>query len=149
MSVVLVAGPPCSGKSTYVRDHAGPDDAVIEFERYVETASPTGDRYDVSPAVRAEAARRWHAEIKDVADAPGRTWVIWAAPRRADRGRFRAQFNAEVIVMMASPATCMERVRQQRPPAWAGYVRRWFEDFEPSKSGRETIIRTDLQEVAR
>ena len=33
MTLYVVTGPPCGGKSTYVREHAKPGDFVIDLDR--------------------------------------------------------------------------------------------------------------------
>lgn len=32
MVITVVTGPPCSGKSTYVRTHARPGDIIVDFD---------------------------------------------------------------------------------------------------------------------
>ena len=65
--MILVAGPPCGGKSTYATEHAVPGDLVLDFDDIVERI--TGDRYsrDADALMRAqteyhEMVRRWFNE---------------------------------------------------------------------------------------
>jgi predicted kinase len=132
--MILVAGPPCGGKTTYVRNRALPEDKTLDYDDIVESLGKP--RYEAGPEIAKQARRIW------VASLPMADWVIWTAPRRRDRGRFRAQFGAEVVVVMASLTECLERA-ETRPPAWADHIHRWFAMWEPSRSGQETIIRTD------
>ena len=134
MTVILVAGPPCGGKTTYVAEHALPGQNVLDYDDIVQGLGKP--RYEAGPEVTEPARRIW------VASLPSADWVIWCAPRRQDRGRFRSQHNAGVIVVMASMAECLKRA-EDRPPVWREHIRRWFAAWEPSTSGRELIVRTD------
>jgi hypothetical protein len=143
--ITLVAGPPCGGKTTYVRQNAGPHDAILDFDDIVEAL--TGDRYDRSPTVMRDARERWLRQLNDFTRvrATGRLWIVWTAPRRGDRGYFRGKYakhGAMVIVVMASEAECLRRAVADRPPSWASAVREWFAVWEPSRSGQERIVHT-------
>jgi hypothetical protein len=123
--IVLVAGPPCAGKTTYVQVHAAPGDEVVDYDAL---SGP-------------DAPQRWRRMV----DAPlgeGRTrWVIWTAPRRQDRGRFRSMHHAEVIVVWAPEHVCMERARSERPSRWVeDYVPAWFRAWQPSRTAGERIV---------
>jgi hypothetical protein len=134
---VLVAGPPCGGKTTFVADRARRGERVVDFDDIVEGLG--GARYQADPAMAAAAGRIWVASLP--AD-----WVVWCAPRRRDRGRFREQHQAQVVVVMASLEECLRRADADRPPPWQAAIRAWFAAWEPSRSGREFIVRTDLDE---
>lgn len=132
--MILVAGPPCGGKTTYVSENAGPTDVVLDFDDIIERI--TGDRYSRDTNAISQARTEWADRI------PTADWVIWTAPHRAQRGRFRSQWSASVIVVTASLDECLRRATDARPPSWQAMVRRWFSDWEPSRSGREQIIDT-------
>lgn len=132
--MILVAGPPCGGKTTYVSQHAAPTDVVLDFDDIVEQLC--GDRHTRDRQIVEQARAEWARRI------PLADWVIWTAPRRAQRGRFREQHHAQVIVVKASLDECLRRAAQARPPEWQTMVRHWFSDWEPSRSGREQIIDT-------
>ena len=133
--MILIAGPSCGGKSTYVQQHANPTDVVLDFDDIVEQL--TGTRYTRTPHILKQAQAEWTRRL------PLSDWVIWTAPRRTQRGRFRSQWNANIIVVKASLDTCLTRAAQHRPLEWQTLIRHWFRDWEPSKSGREQIINTD------
>lgn len=131
----LVAGPPCGGKTTYVEQHRRPGQVVLDFDDLIEELG--GVRYEApSPLVR-QAHDLWMARV-------GRAdWVIHLAPTRVQRGRLRSMLQAEVVVVMATMQVCLDRASASRPPTWERQIRRWFMDFEPSRSGKETIVHTD------
>lgn len=132
--MILVAGPSCGGKTTYTQAHAAPTDTVLDFDDIVERIS--GERYTRNPHVLEQAQAEWTRRI------PSSDWVIWTAPRRQQRGRFRSQHNATVIVVKASLEECLTRAAELRPPEWQTMIRHWFRDWEPSTSGSEQIIDT-------
>lgn len=128
----LIAGPPCGGKSTYVLDQAEPADVVLDFDDIVEELG--GDRYSLDARVRQQAQLEFRRRL------PAAHWVIWTAPRRAQRARFQSQWNAAVVVVMADPAECLRRAELARPPQWQQLVRRWFAEWQPGV--RERIVNT-------
>lgn len=107
-------------------------DVVLDFDDLVEQLA--GDRYDRTPEVLDQARAEWSTRL------PAADWVIWTAPCR--RGRFRSQWNAQVIVVTASMDECLRRASVHRPHAWQAMVRRWFVEWEPSRSGSEQTIDT-------
>lgn len=131
--MILVAGPPCGGKSTYVREHAGPGESVLDFDDLVEEIA--GVRYSRDPEVTDLALEEWCRRL------PVSDWVVWTAPRRAQRGRLRGQFGAVVTVVTASEAECLRRATAERPESWQQLVRDWFAAFEPSQTG-ELLVDT-------
>lgn len=134
MPRVLVAGPPCGGKSSYVRSHAEPGERVLDFDDIVEEL--TGARYGERSEETVAAARRiWMERL------PRSDWVVWLAPRRSQRARFRREFGAQLVVVTAPMSVCLERAEAERPASWLPVVRRWFRDFEPWP-GRELVVLT-------
>ena len=139
--VVLVTGPPCSGKNYYVEVHAQPEDVVVDFDAFSQ--EHRGIRYDRSPEAIQHGKRRWLDALDGIKDrTEGTAWVIWAAPTRTQRGRFRSQYGAEVVVIRPPIDVCLERVRKERPAGFEAWVHDWYRDWEPSHSGQEVVITT-------
>lgn len=141
MTVTLVSGPPCGGKTTYVRANARPEDEVIDYDVFVEQLS--GDRYSNDPDVRAQALDLW----KRAVDSPPtrNRWVIWASPSRKQRAIFRRTHGATVVLVIADHEVCRARAESERPGHWVDAVDHWFATWEPSTSSPEMIVRTDRQ----
>ena len=134
--MILVAGPPCGGKTTYVKQHARPTDRVVDWDDIIEELG--GTRYQPTPEIEAQAHHLWRQRL------PSADYMIWRCPNRVTRGRFRARYNARVVVVMASMRVCLDRAKAQRPPIWQANVRQWFAEWQPSSSGREVIIDTGV-----
>lgn len=116
--MILVAGPPCGGKTTYVTENAVKGDRILDFDDIVE--SITGDRYARSPEIIEQARAEWRRQLPDA------DWVIFAAPRRHQRASFRKEFGAEVIIVAAGMPECLRRAEATRPPVWQHLIRQWF-----------------------
>ncbi|BCJ45329.1 hypothetical protein GCM10010168_85980 [Actinoplanes ianthinogenes] len=79
--VVLVTGPPCAGKTTYVRTHAEPGDQVLDQD-----------------VLGAKAMRTALAQIHQH---HGTTWVIRCAPGPTARQQLVDQLGAEHVHLIA------------------------------------------------
>jgi hypothetical protein len=137
--LVIVCGPPASGKTTYVRNHAGPRDMVIDLD--VIGAELDGsdtehgwDRKWLKAAIR-ERNKRLGTLCK-----PGcgheRAWLIVSEPKAEDRQWWADKMKPErIVVLEVSAAECMRRVRcsgerdakRSRQDAVIG---RWWETYQ-------------------
>lgn len=136
MMVHLVAGPSCSGKTTLVEKRSLPGDKVIDFDRIIEEL---GGSYSYRPVDMVMTARDlWLKRVQ--ARTIGDKWVIWSAPKAQTRAMFRDDHDAQVTVVLTPMAVCLERAELLRPRSWQQFIRRWFEDYEPSRSGQEETL---------
>ncbi len=55
--MILVAGPPAAGKSTWIRDHAKPGDITIDYDTLAQA---------LSPGLSSDPAKHWHLEERTV-----------------------------------------------------------------------------------
>lgn len=132
--MILVAGPSCGGKTTFVRQRARKGDAVLDFGDLLEEL---GDfRYAASAETKEKARLLWRERL------PFADWVIWSAARRSDRGRFRSQYDARVYVVLAPLPVLLERAARERPAGWDRVVLDWWAEYEPSSSGQEETVWT-------
>jgi predicted kinase len=137
--MILVAGPPCAGKTTYARQYAKPGESVLDYGDIIEEM--TGDRYSENRRARDAALDEWRRRL------PISDWVIWTAPKREQRGAIRERYNARVLVMLTPMEECLSRARLQRPAQWSTWIREWFRDYEPSTSGGDEVIGDGIQSI--
>lgn len=130
----LVAGPPCGGKSTYVAEHASPGQTVVDFDAIVEELGY--ERYLAPHHAQAKAYELW-LQRADRAE-----WLVWTAPKRWQRGRYRGK-GGRSIVVLATEQECLRRAAESRPEPWQALIRQWFRDYEPSRSGGDTVVWTE------
>lgn len=131
--VYVVYGPPCGGKSTWVRDVAGPDDLVVDMDSIYEMITVNA-RYVKPDSIRG-AAFAVRDSIYDVIKYRSGRWqdayVITGGARAGDRARLRARVGADDLIFIdTDKETCLSRV-DKRDGAWTGYIEEWFDAYQP------------------
>ena len=155
----VILGAPCSGKSTYVREHAADDDVIVDYD---VIAQALGRKEAHSSRIRptnqhlaAFVARRsvieWATDHADEVDA----WIIHTNPMKEDMDRYEA-CGAELTVMETDMETCLARAEaDNRPPGTDEIIREYFEAakaafFMPGKEGkmhqRKACVKSELKE---
>lgn len=128
-SVVVVIGPPASGKSTYVLEHAKPVDVVIDMDRIARalmpvepTQSHTYPDYLRHVAISArKGAIRTATRLRE----PVTVWLIHAVPTLAELAEYRG-LGWQVITVDPGRAVVEDRCWAQRPEVMQLHVRRWY-----------------------
>ncbi|MEK6225806.1 MAG: hypothetical protein AABM40_05850 [Chloroflexota bacterium] len=122
---IIVAGAPCSGKTTFAAAHALPGDEILDYD--VVHAELTGlplyvhDESQISRTVDEFGGR---------AIAMRQGWIIRTAPTAADRTRSREAHNARSIVLEVWPGECLARLeRSDRPDAAKSRLRPVIEEW--------------------
>ncbi|MFQ6170380.1 hypothetical protein ACK8HX_02135 [Oryzobacter sp. R7] len=129
MGNVLVAGPPCAGKTTYVRDHAPAAATVVCFDAIARRIGwPSTMPRPPFPVARA-AEREVQLLLDDVADSLiTDAWVIRTMAGPTRRAELAARIHADVVLLVPPMAELVARAR--RRPSFDRTVRdinRWFE----------------------
>lgn len=106
--VVLVAGPPCAGKTSYVQARAQPGDLILDADQLGE-----------------QAMRRGLARVARLTN--GTAWVIRCAPGPQRRHQLADQIRATDTVLLVPPADVLRARAKQRPGArrTLGAVSQW------------------------
>lgn len=127
----IVCGPPCSGKSTYVRKHAAESDLVIDLDDILARIHP-GYRPYCSPIDSLQfnqAIRVRNALLGSLSKKPARdAWFIVGAPTVAERDWWVGALGGEVILLEADRSILKARALERGPiayPACAAAIDRW------------------------
>lgn len=136
MPLTVVTGPPCSGKTTYVRDHAADGDIVIDFDNIAQALGSTV-RHGHSPAhqqvtiaarrAAIEAAVRWSLRGTQV-------WIVDCNVSEK-RAQLYAEADAEYVTLSVDPAELHRRAHAERPRRWHKLIDQW--QAKPTVSARE------------
>lgn len=126
--LTVVTGPPCSGKSTHVRDHAATGDLVIDLDRIARaltTDDVPGWDYpdhvrDVALSARRRATRQARTRWRHIP-----LWIIDTMPDQTDLLEYRAA-GAHIVTLDPGLDVCLDRATRERPPHIAHLVHAWY-----------------------
>ncbi len=139
VATTLVAGPPGSGKTTYVRDRAEYGDVIIDVDAlYVALSGQP--RYKKPTALLPfvlEARDAVEERLLARSDAR-QAWIIKGAPKREQRDHY-ANRGATVVVLAVPAEECLRRIaddpeREESEESWSPLVHQWWDDYEPDES---------------
>lgn len=125
--ITLVAGPPCSGKTTYVRQRCTPTDVVLDFDLIaVSLGSDRMWRHHAEIAQQAEYFMTVY--IARLAEKPQPAWVVRCLPEQAAREQLAQQLNATVVLLNPGIDVCIHRAKADgRPAGTIKAIRRWYQ----------------------
>lgn len=109
--VILVCGPPASGKTTLVKERAAPGDTIIDLDDILAELSGM-PRYAAPTLWLSRGLRERNRRIANLsrADAEHRAWVIVTGPLHKRRWWFNKLQPREVIVLDVAEHICEARV---------------------------------------
>ena len=116
----VVVGHICAGKSTWVREQAGPDDVVIDFDRLALALAAEGTEHHAYTQAIRDIVRvvRWFAideavRLHRFGTVPS-VWIIHAYPTDSDLARYR-RLGAAIKLIDADAETLRARAATERP----------------------------------
>lgn len=153
MPFIIVSGPPCSGKSTYVREHLGARDVCFDYDaianaftgRHTHTLSDKAHARPYVLAMRAAAVEAWRRGCTGADNfyliTSSLSPFFWAAMDAIDH---------QVVEMEADRAECLARLQgdDSRPEkeTWAAAINNYF-DRKEKGMGKEAQRSADGQTV--
>lgn len=145
-NVILICGPPCSGKTTLANELAQSGDLVLDFDAIARELGSTKEWWHDEP-YRGQAERRMR-EVMDrlPGSAPGTAYVIRSLPEGQHRAITARRMKASACwVINPGEAECKRRAEQDgRPQGTVAYIAEWFDQYRPW-SGDGTV--SDSQRV--
>jgi len=137
--IVIIAGPPCSGKSTYVKENAKNEDIVIDMDRIALALVPEGAKsFGYGDKVRKIARAARLAAVKEaIILAQGEryinTFIIHTDPS-ADQRRSYRSVNAQIVELDPGKDVCLSRLELR--PEQNQLVARYVIDEYYAKRGK-------------
>lgn len=130
--IVIVTGPPCGGKSTYVRENAQDGDLIVDQDA-LALAIEKGSRmhaYSVTTRTMARAARNaavWEGLKEMQGDRYRTLFIIHTDPPPEMRMTYRAM-GGRFVEMDPGKDECLRRA-QSRPPENRELVKQVLDDY--------------------
>lgn len=127
----IITGAPCSGKSTYVREHAKAGDVRVDFDVIAQALGSDVD-HQAEGAVRECAFKARSAAINYLIEHADECegWIIHSDPADWQREAYE-KVGAEFIDLDVDMQTCLDRaVEDERPEGEADAIRDWFARHE-------------------
>ena len=143
--IKVVHGAPCSGKSTYVREHAGDNDIVWDYDSIRQALSlgeshsqGTDAQNDMTLKLRWMFAKNAADSSADVA------WFICTTPKQSVKDVLGD--TAEYIHMDATLEECLERLENDDTRPDKESMKRLIEAYFNSEGSGETRMSTKIQD---
>jgi len=130
--ITIVTGPPCGGKSTFIKENAQDGDIVIDMDEIAKSLVK-GDvsNHDYSEEVRsvARAARKGAVKQAVIVGQGNRlgVWIIHTDPPAQDRQMYKV-IGAKIVECSPGLKICLERLRN-RPLQNQIKVERYIRDY--------------------
>lgn len=133
MHVVVLAGPPCAGKTTLAHAVAQPGDVVLDFDDVARSLGspvpwihPEPYRTVAEQELQAQLAML-HAQPTDAT-----CWLLRTAPRPSTRMALAQQWQAQVYLLNPGERECRRRARaDSRPPRTGQRIGEWHHRYRP------------------
>lgn len=128
--LIVVMGPPCSGKSTWIRDRAKPTDIVIDYDRLAMALSgPRPEDHDHSPVVDAvtKAARKAAIESAMRHVTKVDVYLIHTNPGRHELVAYE-RHGADIVLLDPGKDVVRARCATQRPSRIFAVIDQWYAD---------------------
>jgi hypothetical protein len=114
--LTVVMGAPCSGKSTYVREHAQPD--VIDFDVLAQ-ALGSPDPHDHPHHIRMVTIDMRRTAITSALQQHARGHTVWIVDiNPGERMLAYQRAGAQFVTMTATRQELHERAERERPDRW-------------------------------
>ena len=124
----IVCGPPASGKTTYIEQHAHPNDIIIDLDGIMRRLRPsyihwTGslDRTLFNAAIRER--NRMLGSLKRESDK--RAWFIVSAPSPHERTWWQRKLGGEIVLLHPGVDECKRRAVDRGTPKAVKGIDAW------------------------
>ena len=151
MTLYLVTGPPASGKTTWVREHAKHGDITIDYDAITAILTPPGgDPYDQPAHIKAVTKAARQAAIDTATSYANTTdvYVIHSMPSTKLLKHYKTR-GAQVVVIDPGEQVVIDRCKRERPWRMTQAAKQWYrtnEEPERQEDDQPTINLGQLSE---
>lgn len=148
MTIHVVVGPPCSGKSTFVETNAPAGTPRWDFDHVASTVAGTETDHDIPQPVRQIVLAMRRGLMGYVLDAETDVedlWLIHASPSPTTIQALAAQ-GAEFHLLDPGMEECLARAqRENRPDFTAEAIRAWYDNPPEIPDEKEGPMKTNVK----
>lgn len=127
MTVTIIVGPPCAGKSTHAWDSRQDGDVVVDYDR-IAVALGHAAPHGVDGALRTTTLAARNAAIAVALTGDADAWIIHTAPSAEQLDRYR-DAGAAFVLLDPGEDECIARARADlRPDGTEDVIRAWYEN---------------------
>lgn len=130
--LTVITGPPCSGKTTYARQHAKPGDIIVDFDLIAQALG--------SPVTHGHDRQFWKVaiEARDVAiraavqqARQGKTaWIVDSRPTEQARQAYQ-KAGGRIVDLAAPRDELHRRATESRPQSWHAQIDTFLDGRDP------------------
>lgn len=122
----VISGPPCAGKSTYLREHAQDGDLRVDYD-VIATALGSMNSHAAEGLIKQASFDAREGAIKAALNDPKfESWIIHTSPSE-EHVKLYEEAGAEFIELDPGYEICMERASQdERPQQTIDVIERWY-----------------------
>ncbi len=138
--VILVFGPPLSGKTSFVQSIKNNNDLVVDMDKLQE-AITLNPGYMKADAIRLNLFRIRDTLYDNIKTRYGkwkRAFIIATLASTYEREELIKQFNVREVILMETPKEeCIDRLnnvkdlRSEYKEEWLSYINKWFDTYTP------------------
>ena len=134
MTINVIIGPPCAGKSTYISDKSIAGDVLIDYDK-IAMALGSESSHNSDGSIRSMALMlRFSAVQKIINGIDSDSWVIHTNP---SAGLVKQYIDSSAVFSVIDPGKdiCIERAKQDgRPEGTLDAIDNWY-DNKPDLTG--------------
>lgn len=136
--VYLVYGPPCAGKSTYIKEVLEQGDLLIDIDNIRQCVSGC-DKHITVPKLNSIVfgVRDYLMDAVKVRNGKwNKAYIVGGYPLLSERERICKEIGAKEIYIECTKEECIQRLKDnpdnRNIDDWINYIKQWFDRFTPS-----------------